>query len=193
MDLRGAKRAARRAAKDRRARLSAAMRKRAAKMVCDRLARLLGAPDGRVLAGFWPLHDEVDLRPALVDWHRAGGAVLLPRVQGPDAPLTFHRWTPGTALIAGAFGVQEPAADALSGTPDVLLVPLLAADLDGYRLGYGGGYYDRTLAGDRPALVVGVAFEAQVVTRLPRDRFDQPLTHLVTDVQLRSFDASPGA
>ena len=105
-------------------------------------------------------------------------------MRGPGAPLDFRSWQPGDALVAAAFGTQEPAAGQASVEPEILLVPLLAFDARGYRLGYGGGFYDRSLAWLRrrgDILVIGLAYAGQQVDRVPQDENDQRLDWVVTD------------
>jgi 5-formyltetrahydrofolate cyclo-ligase len=116
--------------------------------------------------------------------------VALPVTPAVPAPLTFRRWTPASVLVAGPFGTSEPDSDAPAIEPDALLVPLLAVDTDGYRLGYGGGYYDRTLdvlRARRRVVAVGVGFEAQRIDRLPRAAGDERLDWLLTDRRLLAF------
>jgi 5-formyltetrahydrofolate cyclo-ligase len=99
-------------------------------------------------------------------------------------PLLFRAWRPGQALVAGSFGVPRPDKDQPERTPRVLIVPLLAFDRAGYRLGYGGGFYDRTLAGLRAqgeALAIGVGFAVQEAPRVPRDGMDARLDWVVTE------------
>ncbi len=124
---------------------------------------------GRVVAGFWPLADEPDIRLLLVWLHEQGAHVALPAVPGPKMPLEFHRWMPCDGLTEGAFGVQEPARTRPL-TPDVVLVPTLGFGPRAERLGYGGGYYDRTLAklfAENPALItIGIAWNEG---RIPDD------------------------
>ena len=147
---------------------------------------------GRVaVAGFWPLGGEVDLKPLLERWHAAGNPALLPRMQGPGRPLRFLRWTPETLMEPAAFDVEEPPADAPEHRPDVVLVPLLAVDAAGYRLGYGGGFYDRTLAALGDVRAVAVALDVQRVDAVPRGVHDRPLTHLVTESGVMSFARGP--
>ena len=88
-------------------------------------------------------------------------------------------------MQTAAFGTAEPPADAPTQAPDLVLVPALAIDRQGFRLGYGGGFYDRTLARLRPRAAIGVAYEAQLVDRLPHDAFDQRVTHVATEAGLR--------
>jgi 5-formyltetrahydrofolate cyclo-ligase len=149
-------------------------------------------PDGRAasIAGFWPMGDEIDLRPLLRALHDDGYTVGLPITPADAAPLRFRLWAPGSVLLPGAFGTSEPAANASDVEPDVLLVPLLAVDADGYRLGYGGGYYDRTLQvlrSRRRVIAIGVGFEAQRVDRVPRGAHDHRLDWLLTDRRLLAF------
>ncbi|MPQ92336.1 5-formyltetrahydrofolate cyclo-ligase [Thioclava sp. JE_KL1] len=135
---------------------------------------------GKVLAGYWPIRTEPDPRPAMV---AHGGPLCLPVVVAEAQPLVFHRWTPETEMIAGAFGAHIPA-EGEEVTPEVLIVPLLAFDAKGYRLGYGGGFYDRTLEGLRargPVTAIGFAFAAQEVPEVPTEPTDQPLDMIVTE------------
>ena len=181
------KRELRRRARAVRAAVPAAERAVANTRLRGHLMDWLGDRRGAALAGFWPLGGEVDLKPLLASWHRAGGVALLPRMQGEAMPLRFHRWTPETTLEVAAFNVEEPPAASPAHRPDVVLVPLLAVDPEGYRLGYGGGYYDRTLAELGDVHAVGVALDVQRVDALPRGVHDRPLTHLVTESGVISY------
>ena len=137
------------------------------------------------IAGYWPIGDELDMRPLLATLAGAGYVLALPLVVGRNHPLAFHRWRPDDALVAGAHGIPEPdPAVAPPVIPDIVITPLLAFDALGYRLGYGAGYYYRTLAALRAAgrvLAVGVAFAAQQVDRVPHGRDDQRLDWVVTE------------
>lgn len=145
-----------------------------------------------MIAVYWPLAEELDPRPLMTALHAAGHALALPIILGPHQPLAFRGWQPGAALVAAGFGTHEPLADAALVTPDLLLVPLLAFDLEGFRVGYGGGYYDRTLAGlrsepRRPGRVVavGVGFAVQEVDHVPHGPGDQRLDWIVTEREAR--------
>ncbi len=138
-------------------------------------------PPGGVVAGYWPFDDEADPRPLMRALARLGHPLCLPVVVGARRPLIFRAWAVDDALEPGAFGTSVPGADSPERTPAVLLVPLLAADRAGYRLGYGGGYYDRTLAGLHGALAVGVAFHDQLCETVPRGDHDRPLEWLVSE------------
>lgn len=146
----------------------------------DLLADFLAAHRGRALSGYMPMRTEIDPLPAMTA-HQ--GPVCVPVIVGKGQPLKFREWAPGCAMIAGAFGALIPA----EGTwiePDVLIVPLLAFDARGYRLGYGGGFYDRTLQAlraKRATLAVGYAFAAQQISEVPIDAFDQRLDAIITE------------
>jgi len=144
----------------------------------------LDLPAGAAVAGYWPLRDELDVRALLGDLDGERFVCALPVVKAPGRPLLFRRWRPGDALTESALGIAEPAPDKREVQPFALLVPLLAVDGAGRRLGYGKGYYDRTLAALRAAgrvIAIGVCFEAQRVREVPADGSDQPLDWVVTE------------
>ncbi len=160
-----------------------ALRDAAALAVRDRIAAL-DLPEGSV-GGYWPLGSELDVRPALIHLATLGHGAALP-VSGPrGTALLFRDWEPDHAMVAGRYGILEPGAErAVVAHPAVLLVPLLAFDRAGHRLGYGAGYYDRTLEALRaagPVLAVGVAFAAQEVGAVPRADHDERLDWIVTE------------
>lgn len=145
---------------------------------------------GDVVSAYWPLRDELDIRPLFTALHGEGMRCALPVVAGKAMPLLFRRWCPGDALASAAFGLAEPSSNAQAVDPRVLLIPLLAVDVAGNRLGYGAGYYDRTLAELRArgsVTAVGIAFEAQRVAALPVDGYDQKLDWLVTEQSVTRF------
>lgn len=139
-----------------------------------------------ILAGYWPFGSEMDVRPALVALDRTGVLLTLPEVVAKERPLRFRAWRPDEALVEGDHGTFHPLTTAPLMRPDVLLVPLLAFDRQGYRLGWGGGYYDRTLELLRKTgecVAIGVAYSAQEVDEVPRDAYDQPLDWVITEQQ----------
>ncbi|MCG6901222.1 MAG: 5-formyltetrahydrofolate cyclo-ligase [Rhodobacter sp.] len=142
---------------------------------------------GRVLSGFMPIRTEIDPVPVMAGWD---GPVCVPVIVGKARPLDFHRWTPGCAMVLGPFGARVPAeAEVL--TPEVLIVPLLAFDARGFRLGYGGGFYDRTLErlrASRATVAIGYAFGAQEVAEVPIEPTDQRLDMIVTEAGVTHFD-----
>lgn len=149
----------------------------------DNFLERLRLADGATVSGFWPIGAEIDPRPLMVALADRGHPLALPVVVAAGKPLIFRAWRPGDKLIPAGFGTSVPSEDAAPAVPDVLIVPLLAFDRRGYRLGYGGGYYDRTIAALRPggALAIGVAFAAQEVAHVPTDSFDQRLDLIVTE------------
>ncbi|MDP6708765.1 MAG: 5-formyltetrahydrofolate cyclo-ligase [Alphaproteobacteria bacterium] len=191
-DLQDAKQAMRREARARRDRLVAAADAGVAKAAGDHLCAEVPLKAVQRISAYWPLGGEFDPRPLLHDFHRAGRVCLLPVVRASGKPLIFRRWEPDTELVMRDYGVLTPPPSAPAERPDLLLVPLLAFDGDGYRLGYGGGYYDRTLAalrsdGRQPPLAVGLAFAGQEVLRVPRGPGDEPLDWIVTEAEARPF------
>ena len=147
----------------------------------------LGIGPGTIVGGYWPIVTEVDDRPLLARLDDRGVTCALPVVTAPGAPLEFRRWRPLDDLEPGVLGTSHPGVDAPVVTPGVLLVPLLAFDEDGSRLGQGGGYYDRTLAAmrrDGPVDAVGVGFSVQRAKRVPRGERDQPLDWVLTEESL---------
>src|SRR5262249_13347195 len=129
-----------------------------------------------VVSGFWPIKEEIDIRPLMIELVNQGCQLCLPVVQGKGLPLVFRAWRAGYPLQAGVFGALQPSTKREVGEPDALIVPLLACDEEGWRLGYGGGFYDRTLAGLRgkkAVTAVGVGFDEQLVPKVPHGPGDQ--------------------
>ncbi|NBE08027.1 5-formyltetrahydrofolate cyclo-ligase [Paragemmobacter ruber] len=150
------------------------------------LADLLAPHRGRVLAGYMAMRTEVDPLAAMAA-HQ--GPVGVPVIMGAGQALRFREWSPGCAMMDGAFGARIPAEGAWL-EPEVVIVPLVGFDARGYRLGYGGGFYDRTLARLRArhaVLAVGFAFAAQELPEVPIDEYDQRLDVIVTEAGIRTF------
>lgn len=142
---------------------------------------------GSVLAGYWPQGSELDIRPLLERLAEREVMIVLPAVIERDAPMLFRFWRPGDPLEKGN-GCMHPPDGALVREPDFLLVPLLGFDDAFYRLGTGGGYYDRTLEllrRRRTVTAIGVGFAAQEIAALPRESFDQPLDGVLTEAYFR--------
>jgi 5-formyltetrahydrofolate cyclo-ligase len=140
-------------------------------------------PPGATVAGYWPMPHEIDSRPLLHGLHARGHDLCLPETTNPGSPLIFRRWMPGAEMLRGRYNTSHPAGTATM--PDFILLPLLAFDLSGHRLGYGGGYYDRTLAALPNAFRLGCAFAAQQVAHVPRETTDLPLHAMATEQGLR--------
>lgn len=150
-------------------------------------AELLRIPKGATVAGYRAHRDEADPALLLEALARSGAHIAFPRVTAKDAALEFHRIPDGEILQPGAFGIHEPLDHWPRVRPDILLVPLLAYDDQGYRLGYGGGYYDRTLAALPGTRAVGIAYAGQRVDFLPHDAHDCRLDALLTENDLTEF------
>lgn len=168
-----------------------AVRKEAAARGQGAAARVLAAYlaqfHDRVLSGYMPMRGEVDPLPAMAA-HR--GTVCVPVIPGKGVPLRFRVWTPESEMIEGTFKALIPK-DGAYVEPEVLIVPLLSYDARGFRLGYGGGYYDRTLEmlrARRRTIAVGYAFSAQKVEEVPTEPVDQRLDAVVTEKGVELFD-----
>lgn len=153
-----------------------------------RLSGVLAGYRGVALAGYLPIRSEIDPRPAMEE-AAAHGPVAVPVIEGAGLPLRFSRWEPGCALREGPFGAMVPERDDFL-EPEILIVPLVAFDRCGGRLGYGGGFYDRTLAllrARRATLAIGFAYAAQETEALPLEPTDQPLDMVVTEAEVITF------
>jgi 5-formyltetrahydrofolate cyclo-ligase len=149
----------------------------------QRIADILVCRLPRCVAFYWPLAGEFDARAVLTDWLQAqpGRCAALPVVTAIDQPLCFYRWTPATLMTTGHFRLPVPA-DAVEVCPDLLLVPCVGFDLARYRLGYGGGYYDRTLSRLHPRpFTVGIAYECTRIYALPHEVHDIPLDLILSE------------
>jgi 5-formyltetrahydrofolate cyclo-ligase len=134
---------------------------------------------GAAVAGVWPFRDEIDLRPLWHNLHARGHEVLLPETTPSGHPLVFRRWRPECAMIRERFGTFCP--DGEIATPNLIFVPFLAFDRAGHRLGYGGGYYDRTLAAHPTVPAVGFGYAALEVPEVPADKHDRRLKDIFTE------------
>ncbi|WP_193142569.1 MULTISPECIES: 5-formyltetrahydrofolate cyclo-ligase [unclassified Meridianimarinicoccus] len=146
------------------------------------LRAVLSDHQGAILSGYMAIHTEMDPLPVMSDWTRVA-PVAVPVILGKGQPLSFHRWTPEAEMTDGPFGARIPArSDPL--VPEVLIVPMVAFSRSGARLGYGGGFYDRTLEGLRArgrVLAIGLAYAAQEDPDLPVEPVDQTLDMIVTE------------
>ncbi|MEL7492218.1 MAG: 5-formyltetrahydrofolate cyclo-ligase [Pseudomonadota bacterium] len=150
------------------------------------LAHIPLAPDAS-LALYHPIKSELDTAPLAKELRTRGHTLALPVVTGKKSALVFRVWREDTPLVRGPFGVEAPEETAGPIDPDIIVAPLLGFDRRGGRLGYGGGFYDRTLAalrgrsGERDIIAVGYAYGAQEVDAIPLSRLDQPLDWIVTE------------
>jgi len=144
------------------------------------------------VSGYWPIQSEIDVRPLLLSLHSLGNILCLPTIAGPAAPLKFRQWSPCDVLKRGLFNTSEPHELKPQINPKVVIVPLLAFDARGNRLGYGGGYYDRTLSSlnEGKIITVGVGYEAQLLNSIPVDQNDVALDWIITEEMCREFGHS---
>lgn len=176
------KRTLRRESLARRSEIPADKREQAGEALAERGLSFLNLADPVVVSGYYPVGEELDVRQLLRRLIGEGHTIGLP-VTRKGQPLIFRRWTPYTRMEHGAMGIPWPSKAAPEVTPSVLLVPLAAFDRRGYRIGYGGGFYDRTLSKLRaqaPVTAVGVAFSEQEVERVPDEPHDEPLDWILT-------------
>ena len=139
---------------------------------------------GTIVSGFMPLKSEINPLPLLRKLEALGAWIALPVVVGRGQPLIMRRWTWGAPLGAGVWGIREPKPEAEEVAPDILIVPMLAFDRAGHRVGYGGGYYDLTingLRGRKTVSAVGIAFAAQEVAKVPTTPRDAQLDFVLTE------------
>jgi 5-formyltetrahydrofolate cyclo-ligase len=154
---------------------------RLAASVVGRLAPMVRPPG--VVTAFLPIGTEPVTSTLIANLREAGYVAALPVMVGKAAPLVFRAWRVGDPTVARAWGIREPAETLPEVEPDLILVPLLAFDRAGGRLGYGGGYYDRTLHAlrrRRPVIAVGVAFDEQEVDAVPRSDYDERIDWIMT-------------
>ena len=157
----------------------------ASKKLSHHLLLLLESQPVFKIAGYWAVGSEINLSPLLGDLDEKGWNISLPVVLKKDAPLIFRRWHLGDELITGPFNTLQPKPRCNEVIPNVILLPLLAFDNQKFRLGQGGGFYDRTLEqlknSDGGIVSIGVAFAAQEVNAVPRDQYDERLDFIVTE------------
>lgn len=191
-DVAAEKAALRKAALAARAALGGDERRAAALAVAELGAELVAREKPARVSLFISVKGEIDMAPLAERLAALGVSLCLPVIAAKAAPLVFRDWRPGDALEDRPFGLKEPPASVAEVAPDLLFVPLAAFDGDGGRIGYGGGFYDRTLEklrAEGAALAVGVAFAAQEISRAPVEVHDQPLDYVLTETGLRSLGA----
>ncbi|NJM84716.1 MAG: 5-formyltetrahydrofolate cyclo-ligase, partial [Tabrizicola sp.] len=148
----------------------------------ERFLAEISVGPGTVLSGYWPIKGEPDLRPLLATLHRRGVTIALPVVETRAAPLVFRRWTPETRMIRGDWNIPIPPPEAEALCPDVALAPCLGWDARCFRLGWGGGYFDRTLAVARPRpFAIGTALTAAELPTIFPQPHDIALDAIITE------------
>jgi 5,10-methenyltetrahydrofolate synthetase len=169
---------------------SVAARQEIATALAEALAALVaervGSVAGRAVSGYWPIKGEPDLRFWLAGMRAAGAVTALPVVETKAAPLVFRRWEPGSRMIRGDWNIPAPPPEAEAVAPEIVLAPLVGWDGAGYRLGYGGGYFDRTLAALSPRpFAIGVGLQRARLATIHPQPHDVPLDAIVTEEGVR--------
>ncbi len=171
--------------------LDPALRKRHAAAIEAVLLPLMGSLNGEVLGICWPFKAEFDARPLAERLRGQGWQIALPAVIDKRGPLEYRLWQPGMAMVSGVYDIPVPEARNVV-RPDVVLAPLVGFDAENYRLGYGGGYFDRTLAALAPRpLAIGVGFELQHLDSVHPRPHDIPMDVIVTEAQCHRRNANP--
>ena len=162
-----------------------------AKFVSSNAEKQLGAISDKIIAAYLPMGGELDPRPLMQALRKNGNSVCLPVCINEDAPLVFRRYRQNDALLPDDMGIAAPRATAQQVTPDIVLLPLLAFDGQGHRLGRGGGFYDRTLAQLKKrsdCLFIGLAFDMQMVDKCPIAPHDEALHAVLTPSKRHDFN-----
>ncbi len=161
--------------------MPAVERRRLARRIGAALDKLLADVAGLVIAAYWPIRGEPDLRPWLESVRARGAHCALPVVVAANAPLEFRSWRPGDRLARGVWNIPVPA-DGPPVAPQVLIVPVVGFDAGGHRLGYGGGFYDRTLAAATPRpFAIGVGASVAALSSIDPQPHDVPMDAIVTE------------
>jgi 5-formyltetrahydrofolate cyclo-ligase len=140
-----------------------------------------------VVSVYWPIRSELNTRPLIEALAQHGVTVVLPVMTAVRHPLIFREFTPGDGLVKGPFGLSEPSPDKPMRSPDIVFSPLAAFDRNGFRLGYGGGIYDATLArlrAEKTVVAIGLAYACQEADIIPREPHDERLDYLLTENEL---------
>ncbi len=160
----------------------------AAAQYVDALYQRFNLSDASIVAGYWPIKTELSPLPLLQALRAKGIKTALPTTPRSNAVLIFKMWNQDTPLVQGLYGTSEPSSDAPICTPDVILVPMLAFDRAGFRLGYGGGFYDRSLTSLRQmghkVSAIGFAYAAQMTDAVPVNDHDAQLDGILTEYGL---------
>jgi len=164
-----------------RAGLPAAIRRELGRRISRHLVETVAPLAEDCIGFYWPIRGEIDLRPALRQWCTGAVRAALPVVVAKDAAMIFRPWQPGAAMTTGVWNIPIPATEEKI-TPTVLLIPLVGFDGEGHRLGYGGGFYDRTLAAVSPApLTIGIGLAASRLPSVHPQPHDVPLAAILTE------------
>jgi 5-formyltetrahydrofolate cyclo-ligase len=183
--------AQRQAAFQKRLRVQTAAAKQAAHQMMEHFLRDVPLKEGAVIAGYWPVHGEIHVLPLLIQLQQKGYACALPQMGKKNTPLVFRSWNEKTPMRANAYDIKEPdPAKSPVVRPDVLLLPMLAFDAAGHRLGYGMGFYDATLRqlkAQGHVLAVGVAYDLQKIDKVQAESAECLMDMVVTDKKIYTF------
>ena len=150
--------------------------------IIDRLVKQIGNMRGKTVSIYWPFRGEPDLRSLADVVAPSGGRLALPVVTGKNAPLTFRAWSPGSPLERGVWNIPVPVSTAEAVTPDIVIAPVVGFDAGCFRLGYGGGYFDRTLAASSPhPQAIGVGYEIAAIPTIYPQPHDMAMDSIVTE------------
>ncbi len=161
-----------------------------ATQISQQVLKYLKDVDGLVVAGYWPKDEEADTKITLTLLHNKNATICLPRINLKTHHLTFHQWNPGDLLELNSFNILEPSIIQPRLEPDILLVPLLAFDKNGHRLGYGKGHYDRAinaLLEQKDIKTLGIAFDIQMLDKIPFEPHDRVLEAVITPERIYKF------
>ena len=168
--------------------LDPALRGHYSQRIAQNLDRIIGNPEGQIVSGYWPFRGEPDLRAWLTGLRERKGQAALPVIVTKREPLRFRVWHPGEKLEKGIWNIPFPAEGPYV-EPDIVLVPLVGFDVVGYRLGHGGGYFDRTLASasKRPR-IIGVGYQQSTLATIYPQPHDIPMDVIVTENELTEYE-----
>lgn len=156
------------------------------------LTQRFGSVRGHIISFYWPIKAEPDLRPLMATLHQEGAVIALPVVEQKAAPLVFRHWTPETRMQRGDWNIPVPPPEAEWLLPAITLAPLVGWDGNGYRLGYGGGYFDRTLAAISPRpFTIGIGYQAARLTTIHPQPHDIPLDLILTEAGIATERTAP--
>ncbi len=149
----------------------------------DNFLKNIEIPAGSIISAYWPIGSEIDVRPLIKELYERGYDICLPCISEKNAPLHFRQWEPEAVMVKSPHHkIYEPCKNHHEElTPNIVIVPLLAFDKDKHRLGYGGGFYDRTIAALKPSMSIGVAYSTQEVEKIPNEDWDVKLDKIVME------------
>lgn len=159
-----------------------------AQLGADNFLQYFSFGKNKIIAGYYPIDNELDCLVLLKKLHQYGHSICLPIVKAQNKPMIFKQWQRGEKLIDGAYNIKIPSKNAPIIKPDIIIMPLVAYDKNGNRLGYGKGYYDRTIVKmDKRPILIGYGYKMQQVEHIEHQSHDVPLDYIVNEKQVRRF------